>query len=573
MNRRFLSGSDARRVRDIPTLIALITIPALGIWEFVRKGDESPNSLLVRLVIVLGAMLACALYLREYRTIHKLASQVRVTNERLVWAMRSTKSVVWECNVKTGQINSSGYLHTVFGIPADTYEGHIDDFRRLILPEDRERVQETLNAALRNRQMYSAEFRVALSDGSVRRIEEKGRFYYSSNDQAERMLVVSADITERKQLEEAHSNLAAALELPVEAIFAEDLDGIITGWNSGAERIFGYTQDEAIGQPVSIIIPSELDDQELLILQTLRIGNRLDHHETVCVTRDGRRIFVSLTMVPIEDATGRLVGTSKIARDITERKSAEIERMKMMEEIVYLNRIASVGHLAASLAHELSQPLAAILCNSQAAEQFASRSVPDLTEIRAALAEITEDDKRARAVVESMHAIFRRQPIVSHELDLNTVVSDVHRLVSKEAQLRGVVLRFVLPEVSVPVLADEVPLQQVMMNLITNGMDAMRQLPLEQRVLTISTATRADEKYGTFVVQDNGPGVDQKDELNLFTPFFTTKETGLGMGLSICRSIVKSLGGQISFENREEGGAEFRVLLPLAARRHFSVSA
>ena len=244
-----------------------------------------------------------------------------------------------------------------------------------------------------------------------------------------------------------------------------------------------------------------------------------------------------------------------------------LERQLALEEISHLNRVASMGHMAASLAHELAQPLAAILGNAQAAERLATRPSPDMLEIRAALADIREDDKRARAVLENMRALFKKQTIARHEVDLNEIATGVSRLVRKDALLRGVELRLILSDAVTKVLGDEIPLQQVILNLINNGMDAMRDIPQEGRVLTVTTCVGTDANCGIILVEDNGPGIAEKDKMKLFMPFFTTKSEGLGMGLSICRSILDSLGGRITFDNRPEGGSVFRVELPLAVAR------
>lgn len=255
------------------------------------------------------------------------------------------------------------------------------------------------------------------------------------------------------------------------------------------------------------------------------------------------------------------------------RAQQVLERQLVLEEISHLNRVASMGHMAASLAHELAQPLAAILGNAQAAERLISRSSPDIEEIRAALIDIREDDKRARAVLENMRALFKKQTIARHEVDLNEVATGVSRLVRKDAQLRGVELRLILSSNAPKVLGDEIPLQQVILNLINNGMDAMRDLPTDRRVLTVTTGVGADLNCGVILVEDNGPGIAEKDKMKLFMPFFTTKSEGLGMGLSISRSILDSLGGRISFENRPEQGSVFRVELPLAVARELFVCA
>lgn len=250
-----------------------------------------------------------------------------------------------------------------------------------------------------------------------------------------------------------------------------------------------------------------------------------------------------------------------------------LERQIAIKEISHLNRVASMGHMAASLAHELAQPLTAILGNAQAAERLASRPSPDMEEIRAALIDIREDDKRARAVLENMRAMFKKETIARHEVDLNEIATRVSRLVRKDAMLRGVELRLML-SLGVPkVLGDEIPLQQVILNLINNGMDAMGDLPADGRVLTVTTCVGTDINYGIILVEDNGSGIAEKDKMKLFMPFFTTKSEGLGMGLSICRSILDSLGGRISFDNRPEGGSVFRVELPLAVTHELFICA
>jgi signal transduction histidine kinase len=255
------------------------------------------------------------------------------------------------------------------------------------------------------------------------------------------------------------------------------------------------------------------------------------------------------------------------------RAQQAAERRLALEEISHLNRVASMGRMAASLVHELSQPLAAILSNAQAADHFASRAVPDLPEIHAALADIAEDNKRARAVMNNMRAIFQKHSISRHEIDLNEVVSTVGRLVSHEAALREVELRFIFRPGPLPVMGDEIPLQQVVLNLITNGMDAMKEVPIDRRTLTVTTTIDGSKNCGAVTVEDNGPGITEKDGPKVFTPFFTTKSDGLGMGLSICQSIIESLGGRISFSNRPRAGALFQVQLLLAEPRNLSMTA
>src|SRR5215470_10294482 len=251
--------------------------------------------------------------------------------------------------------------------------------------------------------------------------------------------------------------------------------------------------------------------------------------------------------------------------DITTQKLAEFEQQKMKEEAAQLNRANEMGQLVASLAHELAQPLAAVLSNAQAASRLASYTHPDLIEIKNALADIIDDEQRAIAVLNHVRAILKKHTVVPHQVNLNEIVEDVILIVRNNAQLRGVQLKSALNPDAILVRGDEVPLQQVLLNLVLNAMDAVADLPSERKLLTVKTSVNAGNASGLLVVEDEGPGVPDSLRARLFTPFFTTKNEGLGMGLAICSEILTSLGGSIEFQNRSERGATFQVELPLAA--------
>ncbi len=247
--------------------------------------------------------------------------------------------------------------------------------------------------------------------------------------------------------------------------------------------------------------------------------------------------------------------------DITSQKQSEMARRQSLEELHHMNRVASLGQLAGSLAHELAQPLASILSNAQAARRFAQLAQPDIAEIRAALKEIADDDRRARSIIDRIRTILKRQAVSVQDLDLNGTVEEVVRLVRSTLLMRRIQIRLDLAEGGLIVQGDPVSLQQVLLNLLTNAMDAVQDRPPDQRFLTVTTRTGSGA--GELLVDDNGPGIPGPAKDRLFESFFTTKREGLGMGLSICRSIVESLGGLISAENLQEGGARFRVTLPL----------
>jgi C4-dicarboxylate-specific signal transduction histidine kinase len=285
--------------------------------------------------------------------------------------------------------------------------------------------------------------------------------------------------------------------------------------------------------------------------------NRLQVAEYHVHAKDGSR-WVEVRVERLDRPEG---GSVLTLVDDTERRKAEIDRRHTLEELHHMNRVATMGQLAGSLAHELAQPLASILANVQAAARFADRPEPNIPEIRDALAQIADDDRLAHAIIIRMRTMLKKQATSGQQADLNRKVREVSALVRNGMLMRGIQLRLELAPNALMVKADAVSLQQVVLNLINNAMDAVQELPRSQRLLTVRTV--AGEHMGAIFVEDNGPGIPSEIQGRLFDSFFTTKADGLGMGLSICRSIVESLGGQISGANRPEGGAVFQITLPL----------
>jgi len=225
-----------------------------------------------------------------------------------------------------------------------------------------------------------------------------------------------------------------------------------------------------------------------------------------------------------------------------------------------------MGELAASLAHELNQPLGAILSNAEAAEMFLNQNPPALQDVREILSDIRKDDERAGQVIRRMRALLRKREMEMHLLDLNSVMEDLFRLVSGDAALRKTVISAELSPRLPAVQGDRVHLQQVLLHLTMNAMEAMAKQPPEKRRLTVRTSLNGD---GTveITVTDSGHGIEPDKLARLFEPFFTTKPNGMGMGLSIARRIIEAHRGRISAENNASCGATFRVTLPVAEEK------
>jgi PAS domain S-box-containing protein len=254
----------------------------------------------------------------------------------------------------------------------------------------------------------------------------------------------------------------------------------------------------------------------------------------------------------------RLIG---VLQDITERKRAETEVARARSELLHVERSLRLNQLTASLAHELNQPLAAILSNAQAALRFLKSDKPDLNEFQEILRDIISDDQRAGNVIRSLRSMMKREEREKRPTILNNVLNDVIQIFRSEAIFRNVGIETELDGFLPPVSGDKGQLQQVVLNIIMNGAEAMSGTPPGQRKLILRTRRKDHSLWAT--VQDFGPGIDKENLERMFEPFFTTKGTGLGMGLAVCSSIIKDHRGRIWAENNPDGGATFFIELPV----------
>ena len=262
------------------------------------------------------------------------------------------------------------------------------------------------------------------------------------------------------------------------------------------------------------------------------------------------------------DGAGKPILVRGISHDITGRKEAEQETQNLRQEIAHVGRVSMLGQLASALAHEINQPLGAILRNAEAAELFMQNESPDLEEVRAILADIRKDDQRAGSIIERMRGLLKRNNLEKRPLHVGELVGEVVALVRADAAGRHVKLEVAVADDLPPVLGDRVHLQQVLLNLIVNGMDALDEANREDRRVSI-TALLCGPQTVEIAVSDSGCGIPADKLTHIFDPFFTTKPNGMGMGLPISRTIIEAHGGRLWAENKNGGGASFRFTLPI----------
>ena len=244
------------------------------------------------------------------------------------------------------------------------------------------------------------------------------------------------------------------------------------------------------------------------------------------------------------------------------RRLAEVQSRQRMAELAHVNRFSTAGELTASIAHEINQPLSSILTNAETAQAILKSPNPDVVELNEIVDDILKDDRRASEVIRRMRSLLKKAPFELNNLDLNDVARETAEFLFSLAVARKVELLSVITPDALPILGDRIQLQQVILNLVANGIDAMRDTPSENRTITIRTS-RA-ERFAELSVSDRGPGIPEDKFKGIFEPFYTSKAEGMGMGLSIARTIIEAHHGLIWTKNRDHGGATFRIKLPLS---------
>ncbi len=369
------------------------------------------------------------------------------------------------------------------------------------------------------------------------------------------VLAVNNDITARKQDEEARVRLAAIVESSDDAIISKSLDGIVTSWNAAAERLFGYRAEEMVGYSIRRILPPDRQHEEDQILERLRRGEQIDHFETVRQTKDGRRLEVSVTISPIRDAHGTIIGASKIARDITARKQAEVELQRINEELQQFSYIVS---------HDLNEPLRTMgsyvhLLAQRLQGQLDSDAEEDM-------AFVTDAAQRMQQMLTDLLAYTRAgQTLEFQTVDCEAVLTDVLDALQSQIEECGAIITHD-PLPTVP--GEATRLGQVFQNLIGNALKFCTEPP------RVHISVHQEDHQWRFAVRDNGIGIDPTQGKRLFQVFqrLHTRSAypGTGIGLAICKKIVEQHGGRIWVESRPNEGSIFSFTIKDSQEPHYS---
>jgi two-component system sensor kinase FixL len=601
-------------------------------------------------------------------------------NEGAAAAMDAAGVGAWRWDLMQGRIELSPVAAAL--LSSDNAELTQVKFLDLIHPDDRGIVERSLNTRLISGQLCDLDFRTR--QGMWRRI--CGRAQGGSN--AANGVIL--DIGTRRSEQLSKARLAAIVASSDDAIIGKTIDGIVTDWNSAAQKIFGYSPEEIIGKSIALLLPPGLEDEERQILAKIREGEKIDHFETRRLCKDGKIIDVSVTISPVYDNEGMLIGASKVARDITagraaqralrereahlqsvldtvpdamividtrgimqsfsataerlfgfqpeevvghnvsmlmpepyrsqhdgylarylatgerriigigrlvvgrrkdgstfpmelsvgemrsgdrrfftgflrdisERQETQKRLQDLQSELIFMSRFTALGEMASTFAHELNQPLAAAANYMNAARRLiASQQREETQEISAAMEGASDQMLRAGQIIKRMRDFVARGESDQRPEDLRKLIEEASALALIGVKQTGTRVSFDFDPRTGMVLADKIQVQQVILNLMRNAIEAMEDA--ERRELVVSTRV-TDSETVEVAVADTGSGIAPEVAAKLFQPFVTTKRQGMGVGLSISRTIIEGHGGRLWAESNPVGGTIFRLTLKRA---------
>jgi PAS domain S-box-containing protein len=445
---------------------------------------------------------------------------------------------------------------------------------RRIHPDDRARVDKEALEARRQKRDYTVEFRIVLPDGTVKYLESSEHYVFSARGELVETMGTNVDVTERKHAEEAlrrgEAWLAQAQRLSHTGTWV--LDGTTKKhflyWSDESYRVWGF--DALQGLPTRDAMWERIhpDDRERVwgeVQEALR-EKRDFLAEFKILLPDGTVKYLEANTHHEFSPLGLLLEVICTNVDVTERKCAqdERERLRLLEaDLAHINRVSTMGELAASLSHEILHPIATARTNARAGMRFLEMSPPNLNEVREALGCVVRDADRAKDIVGRIRSQIKRAPPRKEHFDLNEAINEVIVMVRSATAKDAISVSTRLMDGLVPIQGDRVQLQQVLVNLILNAVEAMNSVEGGRRELSITT--EQSQTGGILVaVQDSGPGIDPVNLDRIFEPFYTTKTSGVGMGLSICQTIINGHGGRLWMSANEPRGAVFQFTLPAA---------
>lgn len=525
------------------------------------------------LTLILGLILSVlfGLVVGQWLASRARSNQLKALTDQLSTLMQNLPGMVY-CTLNHRdpwpmQFVSEG-CKTLCGYEQRDFEENQLMWRELIHPDDREQAITTVRNAFEHEENFEVLYRICTKGGMEKWVLERGRRAYSPSNRQYDLVGFISDITELKlselriAQEQAYSK--AIVDTALEAVITINTDGTIDSFNHAAESMFNYSLEEVLGKNVRLLMPQPfrdehdqyirhyLDTDEARIIGT---GRRVNGQR-----EDGSVFPIHLSISEIQDQNTRMFVA--LIRDISQEKVAADQARLQREQLAHVDRLHLLGEMATGIAHEINQPLTSISLFAQAGKRFldigAFERLPNI------LDKLIQHALRAGSIIEQMQLMTRQRESKKTLIDCNSLIGEIRQLAEAEARIHDINIKVDISKDLPRVFVDEIQIQQVALNLLRNGMEAMRSIECRNGD-TIQLLARL-RKDGDVVIKviDSGSGVSPDIAAKLFTPFSTTKDSGMGMGLSISRTIVVAHGGQLDLVNNEAGGAEFSFNLPAA---------
>jgi PAS domain S-box-containing protein len=426
-----------------------------------------------------------------------------------------------------------------------------------IHPDDRTAVQQVIDDVKRDGRDYEHEYRLLMPDGMIKHVHVVARANSGSEGEVEFVGAIM-DVTAAR---EAENRILQIIDTVPALIWRARADGEVDYVNERLRQYVGVILQQGSQSDWRAAI-HPVDADRLRSDRLAAIADKRAYELLFRLRRvDGEYRWVLSRVVPLLDATGNVSAWYGCVTDIHDRKLAEDGLLKAQADLAHVTRVTTLGELSASIAHEVNQPLAAIVTNGEVSLRLLDREIPDVAEVRDAVAAMVSDGQRASNIIRRLRTLTAKAELQKAELNLNDIIVEVVPLVRDEVVGNGVSLRLELAPDLPAVLGDRVQLQQVIINLLVNAVDAMAVIEGRPRDLVVVSQRHGNGQV-LVAVRDSGIGIDPKNAKGLFEAFYSTKPHGMGMGLSICRSIVEGHGGTIWASANDGFGATFQFALP-----------